>query len=94
MATNAYRNWYAGRSYSEMGMFYCAKGNIARETEKAIALSISEGNALIWLPKSQIEIEYSDADSITIHMPYWLAKKSGLATWDIYGYPTFDFQEK
>lgn len=59
------------------------KGNIERETEKAMQFDLGLG--LVWLPKSQIKIEWDTRDGITescrtaaLTMPYWLAKKNGL----------------
>lgn len=46
------------------------------ETEKAIAVT-EDGESVVWLPKSQIEIE-EHADTITVTLPEWLAKDKGL----------------
>ena len=89
--TNAYRNHYSRRSGRDLGYIALGAGNIARETDKAIALSLTDGPALIWLPKSQIEVE-RDGQSISVAMPYWLAKDKGLTGWDCYGYPLFWFE--
>jgi len=49
-------------------------GNIEHETEKAI-LHSDWG----WIPKSQITIDRGNGyQSMTIEMPYWLAKKLGI----------------
>lgn len=90
MSTSAYRNHYSRRNGRDLGYIAIGAGNIARETEKAVALSMSDGPALVWLPKSQVTVE-RDGQSVAITMPYWLARDKGLAGWDCYGYPTFAF---
>ena len=54
---------------------------IIRETEKAIAIrDHNDEEKVIWLPKSQLEVEINDAEP-ELHdftMPEWLAKDKGL----------------
>lgn len=59
------------------------KGNIEKETEKAICFDFGLGKT--WLPKSQIEVVWDDREDVTescrignVIMPYWLAKKNNL----------------
>ena len=55
------------------------------ETEKAVLISdTGEEAAAVWLPKSQIEVEYDPTMKVrgkgaaTITCPEWLAKDKGL----------------
>lgn len=75
------------------GYIICGKGNIARETEKAIALDFDKG--YIWLPKSLINVEYNEGDGQTVyvHMPVWLAKKNGLFGYDCFGRAIFQITD-
>ena len=63
-----------------------AAGNIVRETEKAVAFDFGRG--VVWLPKSQIELE-RPTDNISVSgslvMPIWLAKRAGLWGYDDFG---------
>ena len=42
------------------------------------AIKISDGNVEEWLPKSQIEYDGEEGDTITVTMPNWLALEKGL----------------
>lgn len=48
------------------------------ETAAAILVVEAEGGEDIWLPKSQIEIEWNDGRIIDVAMPEWLAQAKGL----------------
>lgn len=89
--TSAYRNHYSRRNGRDLGYIALGAGNIARETEKAIALSLTDSPALVWLPKSQIDVT-RNGQGVTITMAYWLARDKGLTGWDAYGYPLFWFE--
>jgi hypothetical protein len=41
------------------------------ETEKAILVSV-DGENFVWLPRSQIEIEYKSKDTVIVTAPEWL----------------------
>ena len=59
-----------------------SKGNIEKETEKAICFDLGLGT--VWFPKSLISIEWDmNEENASIRlgnltMPYWLARKHGL----------------
>jgi len=42
------------------------------------AIKVSDGCVEEWLPKSQIEYDGEEGDTITITMPNWLALDKGL----------------
>jgi len=54
------------------------------QTHNAIGVSEFEGDAIIWLPKSQIEYdeivldEIEDGNEIELEIPEWLATEKGL----------------
>jgi hypothetical protein len=50
-------------------------GEIRTQTEKAI--QFYDGTTLVWLPRSQIEID-DDGRTVIVAMPEWLAKDKGL----------------
>lgn len=58
------------------------KGNVERETERAVCFDLGLGSQ--WMPKSQIEIEW-DGDNGTLTMPVWLARDRGLWGFNSYG---------
>lgn len=64
-----------------------AKGNVVKETEKAICLNLGRGD--VWFPKSQIDLDmpksYNDTGAVA--MPIWLAKKAGLWGYNCFGSP-------
>lgn len=54
---------------------------IRKETELAVLVRDPDGDKLpVWLPKSKIEIEWSDQhhSRAVITMPSWLAEREGL----------------
>lgn len=42
------------------------------------AIKVSDGYVEEWLPKSQIEYDGEEGDTITVTMPNWLALEKGL----------------
>jgi hypothetical protein len=51
------------------------------ETEKALAVRISEDHEMFWVPKSQIEYEdknYKRHQLIKVTMPDWIAEQHNL----------------
>ena len=46
--------------------------------ESGLAIKISDGNVEEWLPKSQIEYDGEEGDTITVTMPNWLALEKKL----------------
>ena len=67
-------------------------GNIAKQTEKAIAITNDASHNLIWLPKSQITVwadETMDEYNRTyiVAMPVWLAKNKGFWGYNSFGQP-------
>lgn len=51
------------------------RGDILRETAKAILFRPEYGLTDVWLPLSQIKIDYNAS---TVSVPSWLAAKNGL----------------
>lgn len=43
---------------------------------KSVRLKL--GNRSVWLPRSQISIEYGDGMRVTVFMPKWLARERGI----------------
>ena len=52
---------------------------VTKRHETASAVQIHDGDKLVWLPKSQIEIEATgDGRTFIVTMPQWLAEEKGL----------------
>jgi len=52
---------------------------VARRHETTGAIQVHDGDKLVWLPKSQIEVEETgDGKTVIVTLPQWLAEEKGL----------------
>lgn len=52
---------------------------VTKRHETANAIQVHDGDNLVWLPKSQIEIEETgDGKTLIVTLPQWLAEEKGL----------------